>query len=880
MDVSRQLGALSDRYRIEREIGAGGMATVYLAEDLKHRRRVALKVLRPELGAVLGTERFLAEINVTANLQHPHLLPLFDSGEVDGLLFYVMPYVEGETLRHRLERERQLPVEEALRIALAVLNALDYAHRNGVIHRDLKPENILLHDGHPLISDFGIALAVSNAGGLRVTQTGLSLGTPQYMSPEQATGDRTIDARSDIYSLAAVLYEMLVGDPPHAAGTAQGIIAKVLTERPASVRTYRPLVPEHVDAAVLQALEKLPADRFPSAESFTAALSGERAVRQRVASPAAGQVPPGPARLRRRVAAAAVLALAGVSVAWWARSETAPPAPSLRLELTVPDSLGFSSAAGISIALSRDGRLLAYIGGTQGSRSVGSGGRRTVLLRHLDGGLPRSLDGTNQASTPLFSPRGDWLACVISGRLLKFPVSGGDGTLLVDSVSAASDWSVNGYIYYVWRGAVMRVSEDGGTAELVSVPDSARGHHHYRYLQVLPGASHALVTIAPGSGTAEDSHLGVMRLRGGHVTELGVQGTTARYAGAGRIVFARADGSLFSAPFSLRSRRITGPLARLADRVYVSAGSGKAEMAVSANDVLAYGSLNDTDDRLVAVSHAGSTRLLSQAHGAYFAPRVSPDGRRVAVGISDGSRWDTWVIDARTGVSTRLTTGRNANVSAWTADGRRIVYFNNIRDTLMHSQSWDGSGAPEVLAATVPLSEIAFSPDGRVAAVRTSSSTGRNDIEIMPLDSPAVRRVFLGTDAAEAGPAFSPDGSLLAYSSDETGRNEVYVRPFPGPGARVRVSQNGGVEPAWSHDGRLVYFRNGTHMMSAEVRRVPELAAGEERTLFRDDFVRMQTRNYDLLSPTEFIMVERGRAQGALHLLVNGLAAAGRGVRR
>src|SRR6476659_3794265 len=244
MDAITQLKeSLADRYEIEREIGRGGMATVYLARDIKHDRHVAVKVLNPELGAVLGVDRFLAEIKVTANLQHPNLLPLFDSGDANGLLFYVMPYVKGESLRARLDREQQLPVDEAVRLAVAVASALDYAHRHGVIHRDLKPENILLHEGQPLVADFGIALAVSNAGGNRVTQTGLSLGTPQYMSPEQATGDRLIDGRTDVYSLGAVLYEMLNGDPPHLGGTAQAVISKVLTERPRPIRASRPSVP-------------------------------------------------------------------------------------------------------------------------------------------------------------------------------------------------------------------------------------------------------------------------------------------------------------------------------------------------------------------------------------------------------------------------------------------------------------------------------------------------------------------------------------------------------------------------------------------------------------------------------------------------------------
>src|SRR5687768_4470666 len=270
--------ALQGRYTIDREVGRGGMATVYLARDVRHNRSVALKVLNPELGAVLGVERFLAEIEVTANLQHPNLLPLFDSGEANGLLFYVMPFVQGESLRARLEREKQLPVDEAVRIAAAIAGALDYAHRHKVIHRDLKPENILMQEGQPLIADFGIALAVSNAGGARITQTGLSLGTPQYMSPEQATGDRVVDGRTDIYSLGAMSYEMLVGDPPHSASTSQAIIAKVLTEKPGSVRARRPNVPPHVDAAIGCALEKLAADRFATAKEFADALEGRGAV--------------------------------------------------------------------------------------------------------------------------------------------------------------------------------------------------------------------------------------------------------------------------------------------------------------------------------------------------------------------------------------------------------------------------------------------------------------------------------------------------------------------------------------------------------------------------------------------------------------------------
>ena len=332
--------SLPGRYEIEREIGRGGMATVYLARDVRHARRVALKVLNPDLGAVLGAERFLAEIRVTANLQHPNLLPLFDSGEADGQLFYVMPYVEGESLRHKLDRERQLTVPESVHIAVAVASALDYAHRHGVIHRDLKPENILLHEGQPLIADFGIALAISNAGGQRVTQTGLSLGTPQYMSPEQAAGDRAVDGRSDIYSLGAVLYEALAGEPPHIGGTVQAIVAKVLTEVPASVRLRRPSVPEHVASAVARALEKVPADRWSTGQEFATALqAGPLMMTSGVVTPAPILVEQSPrtaaptllgalSSRRNWIWAAASVALA--TIAWFAadaRGDDGPPLP-------------------------------------------------------------------------------------------------------------------------------------------------------------------------------------------------------------------------------------------------------------------------------------------------------------------------------------------------------------------------------------------------------------------------------------------------------------------------------------------------------------------------------------------------------------------------
>ena len=298
--------ALAGRYRIERELGRGGMATVYLAHDLKHDRSVALKVLRPELAAVLGAERFLREIAVTARLDHPHILTLIDSGAAEGFLFYVVPYVRGESLREKLTREKQLPLEQALQITQQVAGALDYAHRQGVIHRDIKPENILLHEGEAMVADFGIALAVTQGAGDRLTESGLRVGTPAYMSPEQATGDLRLDARSDVYSLAAVLYEMLAGEPPHTGPTAQAIIAKLLTEPPMRLSVVRGDVPAGIDAALARALAKPPAERFASAAGFAEALAGP---------PARAALRHGRSRNRRALTAS--VAVATVLVAGW-----------------------------------------------------------------------------------------------------------------------------------------------------------------------------------------------------------------------------------------------------------------------------------------------------------------------------------------------------------------------------------------------------------------------------------------------------------------------------------------------------------------------------------------------------------------------------------
>jgi serine/threonine-protein kinase len=436
--ITRLSTVLADRYAIERELGAGGMATVYLAEDLKHKRKVAVKVLRPELAAVLGAERFVQEITTTASLQHPHILPLFDSGEADGFLYYVMPFIEGESLRDKLNREKQLGIDEAVKIATEVADALDYAHRHDVIHRDIKPENILLHDGRPMVADFGIALAVSAAAGGRMTETGLSLGTPHYMSPEQATAEKHLTNRSDIYSLGAMLYEMLTGDPPHTGSSAQQIIMKIVTDDARPVTELRKSVPPNVAAAVGEALEKLPADRFTNAGEFAGALTDPAFTPSpaRAVSLADGPLS-GPWNRVSIGATAVATVLALVAIWGWLRPLPESGPTVYDVALTASGSMRVGHLANFSV--SPDGDYVVY---------ESAGGNGPLWIRNLLNDGTRPIPGTEGGALPRVSPDGRHVAFVTgNGVLQTMSLEGGSLRTLAEATTMAGlRWLADGRI--------------------------------------------------------------------------------------------------------------------------------------------------------------------------------------------------------------------------------------------------------------------------------------------------------------------------------------------------------------------------------------------------------------------------------------------------
>jgi eukaryotic-like serine/threonine-protein kinase len=810
---ARVSGALSAQYRLEQEIGAGGMATVYLAEDLRHSRHVALKVLRPELAAVIGAERFLAEIKLTANLQHPHILPLFDSGEADGFLYYVMPYVEGESLRDRLRREKQLPVEEAIRIAREIADALDYAHRHGVIHRDIKPENILLHDRRALVADFGIALAASKAGS-RMTETGMSLGTPQYMSPEQAMGEREITARSDVYALGAVLYEMLTGDPPFTGSTAQAIVALVLTETPRPLIPRRHTIPEHVEAAVLTALEKLPADRFETAAQFAEALEGRtggRADRRTEARTiSVSSVPAGPRWRDPITLGLAVVAMGALAFALVRGRPAAPepPSPVVRFLFTGSDSAPAANTSGPwPAAISADGSLLVY--------EVLLGSTSSLYLRRSDQLEGRPIPGTSGASQPLFSPDGRWVEFEAGGAARKVRLDGTSPVVIARGPSNnGADWTTRDELVVgatATSHGLSRVSVTGGELTPFTVPDSAHGDIEHVWPIALPDGG--AVAFAIWTGTLETSELAIAELEGGKVTRLGLKGVRPLAVVDDALVYVMADGIVMAVPLDLGHRTLAGKPVPVLDPVQVVAGlNGNSAVFVSRGGALVSGSAG-ARARLTWLGRDGVARPIGPEVREFGVPRLSPDGRQIAVVTSDGPKRDVWVYDIETGTFSRLTGNGDVGWAAWNRDGSEVVYTAPAGGLkwAVYTQSVGNATEPKMLLELSDLSPVAeLAPDGRSMLVQSIVRTSW-DVRIATLDSARTMRPFHVSPGTDVDPHISPDGRWASVSSNESGAFEVYVRSYPNPRVKVQVSVGGALGSVWSSDGtRLYYWTGGT----------------------------------------------------------------------
>ncbi|MGH7688780.1 MAG: protein kinase domain-containing protein [Gemmatimonadaceae bacterium] len=847
-DVPPRLSAaLADRYRIERELGAGGMATVYLAADVKHDRQVAIKVLKPELAAVLGADRFVVEIKTTAALSHPHILPLFDSGTADGYLYYVMPYVDGETLRDTLNRETQLGIDEAVKIATEVADALDYAHRHGVVHRDIKPENILLHDGRPMVADFGIALAVSAAAGGRMTETGLSLGTPHYMSPEQATADKDITNRSDIYSLASVLYEMLTGEPPHMGNSAQQIIMKIVTEDAAPVTKLRKSVPPNVAAAVAKALEKLPADRFVSAAEFAAAL-GNPGFRTATGAAAIGGGPLNAGFRGTTRAFAAIAAVLLIAAAWgWLRPRAA--APEIRYGLALP--LGAALLPGASAPTpAPDGSYLVYAG-------PGTGSARRLWIKRRDQYAPTPIIGTDGAASFALSPDSKWIAFTgpTPGALRKVPVDGGVPVLLVGDgagLYSGVTWVDQQTIAYVNAGqdfragshGISEVSAAGGSPRLLWKGDAAALAFG---VSALPNGRGVLINECGVTCVGTDVFAFDMRTHTTRLLERDVR-SPAAYLPPGYLAYLRSDATLYAVPFDLDHLTTSGTAIPIADSLALPVSSGDTPFHVSNAGTLIMtrsAGLSTPPYEMDWVDQAG--RITPVDTGWTFHPTallsnegwsLSPDEKRLVIGLSTSAGDGIWVKELPAGALQRITYDSTPDFRPrWTPDGQFVTFITTDSAIGFAAHRADGTGKDSSL---VPggFDEGVVTDDGKWYLLRRgafgAAAGGRDIVSFRPGVDTAPQPLIANTFDDEAVMP-SPDGHWVAYQSDETGKTQVFVRPFPNVNAsKEQVSRDGGRAPLWSRDGtKLYYVRGDNMMMMARVTAGATLGLSEPTALFR-----------------------------------------------
>jgi serine/threonine protein kinase/Tol biopolymer transport system component len=870
-DIAHLTRALSGRYAISREIGRGGMAAVYLARDLRHERNVALKVLNSEIGAVLGSERFLAEIKVTATLQHPNLLPLFDSGQADGLLYYVMPFVEGESLRARLEREKQIPVDEAVHIATAIADALDYAHRQGVVHRDLKPENILLHERQPLVADFGIALAVSNAGGARITQTGISLGTPQYMSPEQATGDRAIDGRTDLYSLGAVLYEMLTGDPPHLGSTAQAIIAKVLTDRPTSVRVTRPAVPGHVSAAIDRSLQKLPADRFATAHDMSEALRG----RGTSSAPIATDVPTRVEAGRRWLGVgfvsslAALLTIASALAVWgWLRAPSSTGATPAHFTVSLPPEISVDNVYA-PLTISPDGQSIIF--------RANVGGTVQLARRRIDQLDVRPIPSTDGAGWPVVSPDNKWVAFIGNDQVRKVGMDGGPSVLISETHGHRSgfDWAPDGRIVIGddrLVGGLHVIPALGGQLTPLTRVDSAHDEMYHRWPRVLADGNTVIYVDWPREGIA-GAKLAMTTLDGSESRLLGVLGAFPVGVVEGHLVYVTADGVLMAVPFDVKTRTTTGTPIALIEGIDVNSDVGAARIALARSGTLVYLASAATS-RLVTVDTSGTLRVLRKQAGQFTRPVWSPDGRSIVVEQRTARGPDIWMFEIASGSLTPLSDDGQSASPVWTPDGKHVLFIHR------RSEIWwraaDGSSPAErKLNTGKDIREITVAPDGHTVVYRAGVD---NDLLSVDLSGDGKSTPIVSSRFAQIHPALSPNGKWLAYASDEGGSFQVFARPFPGPGAVTPISVDGGLEPVWSSDGKRLYYRHGQQVMEATIvanATNGALSVADRHKLFEGPFTAtgLPFQPSSSMSPDgkQFVMLERLEDESRLVVITNWL---------
>ncbi len=889
------IGRSVSHYKVTSKLGEGGMGEVWRAEDTKLGREVALKML-PDVFAQDPERlaRFEREARVLASLAHPNIAGIHGLEEVDGNRFLVMELVEGQTLAERIQ-QGQIPIEEVVRIAKQIAEAVESAHEKGVIHRDLKPANVnITPDGNVKVLDFGLAkaligdpmsgdtlnhdLSLSPTLTHAMTGLGVLLGTAGYMSPEQARG-KPVDRRADIWAFGCILYEMLTGQRLFTGETATDVIGAVVHKEP-DLDELSSKVPAQIRRLLERCLQKDANRRLQSIGDARIALQ------EWLENPnAETAVAPEAARRSPWLLAAGVAAGVAVGVALGATLLGGDNQPELlrRFEINVSEQ-GLFSRLGSGIVVSSDGSQIAYTTGQEGQT-------QSLVLRPLDRFQETVLasgEGAAGPYHPFFSPQGDWLGYVTPGELKKISTSGGAPiTLAAVDRSRGAAWGPDGTI--VFSRSVFTelslISAAGGDPRPLTTLDEEAGEQSHRWPQWLPGGKAVLFSSLAKGGqfVFEDAAIEVVVVETGERKVVHRGGYYPRYVPTGHILYIH-EGTLFALPFDAKRLEATGSQIPVLEGLETNPGQGSAQYAVSDTGLLVYleGGNELEPFPIVWVDREGRTEVLWSEPGIYGNPRLSPDGGRLAVSVQRGPNWDVWVYDLERDVATRITFGEAYEADpVWSPDGRWIAFEGEIDgvDGIFRKRT-DGTGDAEVLLEpgkhTFPAPQ-SWSPDGRHLAMQSAGEGGQTDIWIVPLDedgSPGEAEAFARTPFTEDGPSFSPDGRWLAYNSSETGRPEVFVASFPPGGGKWQVSDGGGTQARWSRDGRELFFRTDEGIMSVRVATEGDgFRASRPEVVFEGNFLGglrgvllpgFNFPDYDVAADGSRFVMFQGTTEGAL----------------
>jgi Tol biopolymer transport system component len=842
-------------YEITGELGVGGMGEVYRATDTNLKRDVAIKVL-PESFAEDEDRlaRFQREAEVLASLNHPNIAQIYGLEKADGQTVIVMELVEGPTLADRIA-EGAMPVDEALSVARQVADALEAAHGRQIVHRDLKPANIKLRsDGTVKVLDFGIATApesaVATSGGRSptlltpaLTAAGVLLGTAAYMSPEQAKG-RPVDQRADIWAFGCVLYEMLTGQPAFAGEDVTTTLARVL-EREANLDSIPGGIEPAVEHTLELCLEKDPARRIADIRDVRLALAGRF---EYIAQAGAHQA--GAARsASRRSALVGVVALALGAVAAGFAVWTLRPAANeavVRSSITLPLDERLTASG---LALSPDGRTLAF------GRQVG-GGQGQICLRDLNVWLIRCLPRTDGGSNPFFSPDGSRVGYTAAGELWSVSSDGALPIRLAETSGLGATWGRDDVVIFNpgYNQGLWRIAAPGESATQVSTPDSAKGELGHFWPQLLADGNTVLFTAFNPNLT--EAQVAALRLDTGEIVPLVADAVYGRYVSSGHLLFLRSN-TLMAVPFDVARLKTHGTPTPVMDDVILTPQEGATSLAISDTGTLAYvrESVANPERGLVWVDLQGNREALPGLRGQLDAPRLSPDGTRVALTLVQQANPDIYVYELDGGRGLRFTSKEGTQAAPiWTPDGSRIAFYSDEPPFDLFWQPADRTGTAEALrTSSYDKNPDSFSPDGSVLVFTENRPTETGaDLWLLPLDGDREPVPFLQTEFNERNGQVSPDGRLIAYQSDETGRFEIYVRSFPGPAGERLVSTEGGTDPRWSRDGRTLFYRSEAGMMALAIGPGSPLVISQPKRLFGLESL----GTYDVAADGRFLFVD------------------------